>query len=44
MGQPFFFPVIFGVIVWGCLYLRDERLRSLLPLVRPRDGRKDSHD
>jgi hypothetical protein len=34
MGQPFLFPVIFGVIVWGCLYLRDERVRALLPLVR----------
>jgi DoxX-like protein len=33
MGQPFLFPVIFGVIVWGCLYLRDERIRALLPLV-----------
>jgi hypothetical protein len=33
LGQPFFFPVIFGVIVWGCLYLRDARARSLLPFV-----------
>jgi hypothetical protein len=34
IGQPFLFPVIFGVILWGCLYLRDERVRALLPLVR----------
>jgi hypothetical protein len=34
IGQPFLFPVVFGVIVWGCLYLRDERVRALLPLVR----------
>ena len=34
MGQPFVVPVLFGVILWGCLYLRDERLRSLLPFVR----------
>jgi DoxX-like family len=34
IGQPFLFPVIVGVIVWGCLYLRDERVRALLPLVR----------
>jgi len=27
-------PVVFGVIVWGCLYLRDERVRSLLPITR----------
>ncbi|MDB4937889.1 MAG: hypothetical protein JWP87_4861 [Labilithrix sp.] len=32
MGQPFYFPVVFGVIVWGCLYLRDARLRALLPI------------
>ena len=26
------FPVIFGVLVWGGIYLRDERLRALIPL------------
>lgn len=26
------FPVIFGVLIWGGLYLRDDRLRALLPL------------
>ena len=31
LGQPFFIPVLFGVVIWGCLYLRDERLRALLP-------------
>lgn len=25
-------PIIFGVLVWGVLYLRDERVRALLPL------------
>jgi len=25
-------PVIFGALLWGGLYLRDERLRALLPL------------
>lgn len=35
LGQPFFMPVLFGVIVWGCLYLRDERLRALVPLNQP---------
>jgi hypothetical protein len=34
MGEPFVFPVAFGVIVWGCLYLRDERIRSLIPIAR----------
>jgi DoxX-like family len=28
------FPVLFGALLWGGLYLRDERLRSLLPLRR----------
>lgn len=27
-----FFPVVLGVLVWGGLFLRDERLRALLPL------------
>ena len=26
------FPVIFGVLIWGGLYLRDERLQALIPL------------
>ncbi|HYF64721.1 MAG TPA: DoxX family protein [Herpetosiphonaceae bacterium] len=26
------FPVIVGALVWGGLFLRDERLRALLPL------------
>jgi hypothetical protein len=30
-GQPFYFPVVFGVLVWGGLYLRDAKLRSLVP-------------
>jgi hypothetical protein len=32
IGDPFIFPIIFGVLVWGGLYLRDARLRALLPL------------
>src|SRR5882762_9802486 len=31
-GQPFYFPIIFGVLLWGGLYLREPRLRSLIPL------------
>ncbi len=31
---PILFPVIFGIFIWGGLYLRDERLRALLPLRR----------
>ena len=35
VGDPIFpivFPVICGVLIWGGLYLRDDRLRSLVPL------------
>ena len=28
------FPVFFGVLIWGGLYLCDERLRALIPLRR----------
>jgi DoxX-like protein len=31
-GEPFFFPIIFGLLVWLGLWLRDARFRSLLPL------------
>ncbi len=33
-GHPFLFPVVFGVLVWLGLYLRDERLRSVVPWSR----------
>jgi hypothetical protein len=29
---PVFFPIIVGVLIWGGLWLRDERLRTLVPL------------
>jgi len=31
---PISFPVVFGVLLWGGLFLRDKRLRRLIPLVR----------
>jgi hypothetical protein len=38
VGSPLFthilFPVYVAVLVWGGLYLRDERLRALIPLRR----------
>ena len=38
LGQPFFFPVVFGVIVWGCLYACDARFRALISIgPRPSD-------
>jgi hypothetical protein len=30
VGEPFFFPVVFGVLLWACLCVRDERVRTLL--------------
>jgi hypothetical protein len=32
VGEPFFMPVLLGMLVWGGLYLRDPRLRALIPL------------
>jgi hypothetical protein len=32
VGDPFFAPIILGVLVWGGLWLRDVRLRALVPL------------
>ena len=35
VGDPpfkIFMPILIGALVWGGLYLRDERLRSLIPL------------
>ncbi len=32
IGEPFFTPLILGTLVWGGLFLRDDRLRALLPL------------
>jgi hypothetical protein len=29
---PILFPVVFGVLIWGGLWLRDNRLRTLIPL------------
>jgi DoxX-like family len=36
IGNPLFthvlFPVYLGIMLWGGLYVRDERLRELIPL------------
>jgi hypothetical protein len=36
VGDPWFshalFPVYIGLLIWGGLYLRDQRLRALIPL------------
>ena len=32
IGEPVFMPILLGVMVWGGLYLREVRLRMLVPL------------
>lgn len=32
VGDPFFAPVMLGVVLWGGLFLRDPRLRALIPM------------
>jgi len=32
LGQPFWFPIVFGILTWLALYLREPRLRKLVPL------------
>ncbi|PZR41799.1 MAG: DoxX family protein [Azospira oryzae] len=31
-GQFNPFPIVFGIVVWGALYLLDARVRSVIPL------------
>lgn len=35
-GEPFWIPLLIGVILWLGVYLRDARLRALVPLRKPR--------
>ena len=35
LGQPFLSPILFAVILWIALWLRDGRLRALVPFRRP---------
>jgi hypothetical protein len=32
VGDPFFYPIVFDVLIWVGLVLRDDRLRALVPL------------
>jgi len=34
-GHPYFFPVIFGVLVWAGIFFGDNRLRLMIPLRKP---------
>ena len=33
-GEPYFFPIVVGALVWLGIFLRDARLRALVPLRR----------
>jgi hypothetical protein len=35
VGEPYFLPALLGVVAWLGIYLRDARVRALLPLRRP---------
>ena len=32
--QAFYFPLIFGVLVWAGVYFRNEKLRTLIPIIK----------
>lgn len=34
VGEPFFIPILVAVVAWGGIFLRDEKLRALIPLRR----------
>ena len=35
VGDPIFMQIVLGICVWLGLYLRDKRLRDLIPLRKP---------
>ena len=35
VGDPFFVQIALGILVWVGLYLREPRLKELIPLRRP---------
>jgi len=39
IGEPFFFPILVAVLAWGGIFLRDARLRALVPLRQPERDR-----
>jgi hypothetical protein len=36
VGDPFVVQIVLGILVWLGLYLREDRLKALIPLRRPR--------
>jgi len=38
VGDPFIAQIILGMVIWLGVYLRDDRLKALLPIRRPRSA------
>ena len=38
LGEPYFLPIVFGVVIWAGLVLRDGRLKAIL-FAGPKSGR-----
>jgi len=34
IGEPVYSQIIIGILIWGGLFLREDRLRPLMPLRR----------
>lgn len=34
VGDPFIFPIMLGVFIWGALYIRDPQIQKLIPFRR----------
>jgi DoxX-like family len=34
VGDPFYVPIVLGIVIWLGIYLREDRLKSLIPLRR----------
>ena len=34
VGEPCYFPIIFAVLIWAGLFLRNRKVRSIIPLLK----------
>ena len=33
-GHPYIFPIVFAVLMWGAEFLRNEKMRNVLPIIK----------
>jgi hypothetical protein len=33
-GHPYIFPIVFAVLMWGAEFMRNEKMRTVLPLIK----------